>query len=593
MMLLILSCAKNNGKLSFTETSSGTLNLDSLAKQGEIALWSRSVGKDNNRRDLDANDSLDSYGKTSVPFYELSSMSNALKSTYFIMSQSSTQSRAPSFNQWSGKTVPWRNNADFKILMAYAHLSMARKYAVSLYPNLSFTNFTSIPVYAAEPGHPLDTGYGTDENGHVNFKFYSDNNSSRPPYATADESDAIYHELGHLLQHMKNQSVFFNLANADMNTLLEALSDVFAAGLVRDDDVFAYLEMNSPYYFSGQRTGNNHIRHFRHSLSFPAAYVDQMHLDGRVIAGALNDIRKYFQNKSISLINCSSNCQLNSPLPALSSGEAYDAMVKLAYDAYSRMTTNSTLYSYVKQLSQELRSNSMGQSLCSKIASANQASCKETLWQHTQYILMSRGLLYFTTEYPANSNIVENQQIKICPKLGAMSPTGGSSGTISSNEDLLVFPYIKNISAETNANNKVHFYDIKIKLKGYSGFSEVTYVSNGQTKTADFLVDSAKRETKIFGWMAPGKNSFDLMTSSISDWYKSQPTVGGSFGVYPSSSRAYYAYNWRVRAPSSGQASMQFEVKLKSFASDSITNEKTFNFTQTLSVGDSTYNQCN
>jgi hypothetical protein len=604
-LIVLSACAKRAGKLNY-EGAANNASLDQLSLAGEIQLWARSVSRDNNRTDLDGTDNLDLYGKTPVPFFDVLDVKKPIRSSFFVLRQSTLQSRAPTFSQYKGQAVPWRNNVDFKILMGYAHLSIARKYALGLFPNLNFQgnndrSFMSIPVYAAEPGDPFETAYGTDENGSLLYKFYSDNTSG-VRYATADESDVSYHEFGHQLQHMLNPTAFEYLSNNDLNTLLEALSDVFAAGLTRDENILSYLASNAPYYLSRERTGPRHIRQVNHTLSFPDAYTYALHYDGRVVAGALNDLRKYLQNGSHNLIECSSNCQIVSPIPGIGSERAFDYMVRIAYRAYQLISRNTSLYNYAKAIALELKSGNLGRELCSS------ESCRNTLSTHAQYIMMSRGLIFYSDKYPINMNLATTANIiKTCPSLGALSFSAvmnqaNDNNRIDANEELIVFPYLRNVSAP-NSNRGAQLFDIKVDLSAFEGFLEVVENDGGTNYKADFLVEANKRERKKLGWLEPGSDTLSRLRDAASPWYFDQPSVGGSFlqipeYVPPSSADYFGPYymeaGWRVRMPSSGSASMTFRITTRSFASETagayLVNSGVLK--QTLSVNQTNYSNC-
>jgi len=123
-----------------------------------------------------------------------------------------------------------------------------------------------------------------------------------PNYHVADEADATYHEFGHTIQGRHEQQRHrqpgcdpreLSATNRDLDTVLEALADFYAADVARDAVVLPYLAANffRRSYRRHRARATAQLRSAANTYVFPDSYVREAHLDGRVLSGALNDFR--------------------------------------------------------------------------------------------------------------------------------------------------------------------------------------------------------------------------------------------------------------------------------------------------------------
>lgn len=596
-MFMLAACSNNLGK---SDGSSSTRQGGSAEFEGASAsleLWRRGPTLDGANLSLNSQSNLDNIARTPVPIYDLPDLSGPLRGTYLTVFESESNPRSTSVSDWQGKFVPWRNNPDFKMLMTFAHLSRAKRHVQTLFADVPFStsglNIDRLDAFASEPGDPLATGYNAG-NGEGVFVFYSNDDPSAP-YAAADEADAIYHEFGHALQHALNKGILESQVgvNADMDTLLEGLSDVFAAALVRDDHILSYLNSNSPMFFDDARTGPTHNRSMRHALSFPQSYVNHLHLDGRIVAGAINDLRKILMGETVSLQNCTGNCQVKFTSARLSPEEAWDLALRISYMPLQKLVPSSSLQRYAERLYQQVAE---GDEARTAICRSN-ASCVNELKSDLSLILQSRGLLSWNG-YPRFTDAINLPGQGGTPDLRAYTvpafvPVGSNSdsdGDIEPCETVVLLPNFKNNTDEST--QQANFYDIEVTLLSISGFTDIPSGS-GVAESVVGRVGGNSR-TKVLGWMAPGDYSWTLARTSSSKWFEERPAVGSQLEEFPTASTVPNAVGWAVRAPASGTASARFRIKLRVYNAryydDAFSD---FTVTQSVTIPTNKSNFCN
>ncbi|NCN27685.1 hypothetical protein GW915_08935 [bacterium] len=598
LCVLLLSCSNN---LGVDGKNSKTNGVNFSGASASLELWQRGPTLDGDDLALDATGNLDSVGRTSLPLYDLLDSSGALSGPYFDVVDSATRRESVKVSDWLGKFIPWRNNVDFKLLMAFSHLSTAKRRVQTLFSDVPFSggglDIDHINVFAAEVGDPLNTGYSAI-NGQGYLEFFRNSDSSYP-YSTADEADAIYHEFGHTLQHALNKGILENAGNYDMDSLLEGLSDFFAAAMVNDDFILSYLNSNSRNFFEGQRTGPTHNRHLRHRLSFPKSYVSHLHLDGRIVAGAINDIRKLLMGESITLENCSGTCTVSFSSKKVTAPEAWDLALRISHLPLRKLVQSSTLQRYAERLYEEVAEGSDVKNLC-----ASSQACINELKSDVSLLLQGRGLLSWSNfprysrklTLPGQSGVTDPELILY--SYPAFIPVGQELGlsdndtVIEPCEAIVLLPNMKNNTDQTNT--RAQMFETTASLLSISRFQNLTDSNGDLSEDTTGRVGSDSR-VKILGWMSPGERTWDLSRSASSLWYRVQPAVASQLATFPSVNNLPSSVGWAVRAPSSGSVSARFNIRVRVY--NTISNVESyvtdFNVTQTAVIPTDQSNFCN
>lgn len=535
----------NNSQNPPTGNQPPTTDSTGSNQSNTLALWGRSPIQAAGYK-VTAKDNLESLSRQNVVLYNLNSSTGNLSGSTVNVYYNSNEMTSPRVTAYGSSKIPW-SNRDFQAYMVYGHASSAYKYIQSLFPNISFQvngkNLFPIPVFALIKGYPFDTGYIVNYSSSKlgALKFYGEDDAGFP-YNVSDEADVVYHEVGHSFQHILNPSVMENSGYYDMDMLLEALSDFFAASALRDDKILLYLEANSPLY-GASRTGFNQIRRLDGTLSFPNSYVGEFHLDGRVVASALNDVRKYLSNQVILVSQpVNKTIQWMAPKP-LTTGQAFDKVLVSSHEALRQMLPTSTILFFSQKFLDNLMLGDWS-SFC-----ASDASCVSRLRSDVESILISRGIYKAnnlrTTPFSvglANSGkeIIFNNFLNFFP----LSPTSGYSNTnsvIDKCEALLLSP---NFYLTSKLNS---LYDITFKLKSVFGLSSF--------KSIDVLTSSITSNTektkKLFGFILPSEGTFQAIASNryYDDHQGSHLTSTSLSPEIPS------ALGWAVRAPAKAPVS--------------------------------------
>ncbi len=529
-----------------------------------LGLWSRSPVQSAGYM-IDAGDNLEILNRQSVPLYDLLSSNGNLNGSTVNVYYSTDDKNSPRVNAYGSSKIPW-SNKDFQAYMVYAHASGAYKYIQSLFPDINFQvngkNLFPIPAFAFIKGSPFDTGYAINYSSSQlgALMFYSEENSSFP-YNVSDEADVIYHEVAHSFQHVLNPGVMENPGNYDMDMLLEALSDFFAASAFRDDRILLYLESNSPSY-GADRTGSNQRRRLDGDVTFPQGYVGEFHLDGRVIASALNDIRKYLSNQNVILFQpVGKTIRWAAPMP-LTTSQAFDKVLVSSHEALREMLPTSTVLFFTQKLEEKLMETNW-LPFC-----GGNASCVARLRDDVLSILVSRGI-YKSNNLRTNSfsvgiegsgrDIIFQNTLNFFP----LSPSSGYSNTnavIDKCEALLLTP---NFYLSSGVSHSV--YDVLFRLKssmGLSSYRSIDLLSATSTSSAKTL--------KLFGFILPGEDTFDAITSNrfYDDHQGSHLTSTSLSPQIPS------ALGWAVRAPSAlyqndgsntGRGAITYEISFRPY----------------------------
>ena len=533
-------------------------------QSNSLGLWSRGPVQSAGYM-ITARDNLERLNRQSVVLYDLLNSNGTLSGSTVNTYYSTNDKNSPRVNAYGSSKIPW-SNKDFQAYMVYAHTSGAYKYIQSLFPDINFQvngkNLFPIPAFALIKGSPFETGYAINYSSSQlgALMFYGEDDPSFP-YNVSDEADVIYHEVGHSFQHILNPGVMENPGNYDMDMLLEALSDFFAASAFRDDRILLYLESNSPSY-GADRTGPNQRRRLDGDVTFPEAYVGEFHLDGRVIASALNDIRKYLSNQNVILFQpVGKTIRWSAPRP-LTTSQAYDKVLISSHEALREMLPTSTVLFFTQKLEEKLMATNW-LSNC-----GGDASCVTRMRNDILSILISRGI-YKSNNLRTNSfsvgvegsgrDIIFQNTLNFFP----LSPLSGYSNTnavVDKCEAVLVTP---NFYLAPGVIHSV--YDTLFRLKSSMGLSSY--------KSIDLLsaaTTSSTKTLKLFGFILPGEDTFDAITSNrfYDDHQGSHLTSTSLSPEIPS------ALGWAVRAPSSlyqndgtnaGRGAITYEISFRPY----------------------------
>lgn len=589
------SCGESDLLKKFKEATTKQNAISELS----LELWARSPSIDGANSSLTASDDLESkVPRTKLYFENISDLEAPISSSKLKMQYSSLKADAPSFFDWAGKTVPWTND-DFRVLMAYYHLDKGISYIKTNFPSADTAAISNsiypLKIRAAESGDALSTGYD-----YVNkiISFYKQKDGTRAGFSTAEESDAIYHELAHALQHSLNSTVLTfapfhrvtntddpvaqNLSgNPDLDAIIEGLADFFAASVLRQEDILPYLQANaSGLISSSNRNGNSHIRKLSNAIYYPKAYMFQPHLDGRVLASALNDYRKYLQGKTVTILSafCSTSCTRSKTSGTVSEAAAWDAVNVLANTAFSLISTSTTFHGY----SLQLESSCGGGADCTVLTE----------------ILKGRGLyssrtfnfegtdLTFNTD-PATADVLIDATLGWMP---FPNDTGfaNDDASVDPCEVIIIFPKIKN-NTDVVVARDMDLYNTVVTINSASGITDLKFP--GTSTTVESTANSSGRFTKIFGWMTPGSSSETLVQSTSSDWYTSQ--AGAKFSQRISSTYFPADIGWLARASATGGATISINFTVTSSAFRASTLRRTSaTFSQTKTVASTATTLC-
>jgi len=593
-------------------TPSGNGNVGTGAS-ATLQLWSRGPQQAANPPDytLDSRDPLNNLGRQSVPLFDLSSANGNLTGpnlhVYYSKSTSDGPGKStPLVSSWNGQKIPW-DRKEFKSFMLYAHGSKAIRYMRDLFPNLNFSvrgkGVLPLYAYSSVNDNPLKTKYEINKDGRVgNIMFFQ---YSDDTYNPSDEADTIYHEFAHMFQHVLNPNVLETGGNYDMDMLLEALADFFAASAVRDERILEYLSSNAQHLFSANnRTGKNHQRKMGNSLKFPSNFVGDFHLDARVVSSALNDVRRYLEGQTVTLYqDCSSNCtaKWNSTSNYMIRADAFDTANILAHEALREVIPTSSIIHYSEKFLAAVSARSWS-AQC-----GTSSSCKSEIVAELGSILKSRGIhtskpirsVAFTST-GTNPELVLNHNGNLYfTTLFSGSGESNSDSKVDRCEAVLVFPDIR-----VRSGVQASAYDTLFELYDQtpssastqvSGFTSLEGIDRLTQKSPYF--DTADLEIKLWGFLLAGENIFNLAGIPTSRYYAQHQLSVFSPSLNAINSNNPPPVGWALRAPSTAGAegyvefafsTRPFEVR---YVTDDIYSIKAVK--QKLTVSSSPSNFCN
>ena len=581
------------------------------------SLIQRSPTVDSGDMSFFATGNLEGVPRTTVVLDKMLDTRSRLRATEFNVYPNSTSKYAPIFYDWAGKRIPV-DQQDYRAFAGFYHVSEALKYATqTAFPSMGSLKLTvkssstgcltgptltsgglcpfevwtdtggrSFAETAYDPRNSTSTldmtpvvKLGTPSSGDLSKKFYE-----------VHESDIAAQEFGHLVEHAFARSLVLQAKgnNTALDAVLEGVADFFAAAKNRDPHIATYFEANADGLLpSDYRFGRAHIRNTENSLYFPAAYMNNRYLDGRVISGALNDFKKYLSGETVTMPNCTEGNALAIPCKfkmytvtnRMLPGDAWDKTLRLAIATLNSLdTSNNTSASwdtFAKTMKTMCSTSSTVTSWCnlSEIIKNMNDSTASTVSRATilGYILQTRGLL-------ARYDLVTDGQVTgdspvsvVSGDLGFLEFPGdtglsNSNGAIEPCEVVLIYPNISNNtfpvrpSPDTTPDQHVakDLYDIRVKLVALGGYAAGSSTSNPAYAFQDVInplnggvvenvVDSTKRAQKYWGWLEPGKKAQDLIRASSGQWYL--PNLGASFSQFFGPNNYPVPVGWIVRAP--------------------------------------------
>lgn len=574
-LFALAGCGKSKLTSDFLDAANRQENLDQLS----FPTWLRSPTIDSGNPNLSAaDDYCNVVPKTNLMLRNIEGVKSPLRADDLIVYRNMLDKSVKSF--WDYLFT--KDNCfsdDFQVPHTYGHARFALDFMSHVFtgndgfPGIGVSSKNSpVTVYASEEAAELrsrwesafnkkDAGNSAEYNSLIqklgnaedasasvfsthydsflrSMRFYKDSEGPLPNFNAGQEADAIYHEACH---HFQNtiQSTYMRTSVSDASgALLEGLADFCAASVVRDDNILSYFRANAPAIFGASNwNGPKHQRSLRHSLRFPANYVGEIHLDGRVVSGALNDFRRYLAGETIQILGgiCGGSCSRSmSSRSPLTSDQAWDAVLRLSHMALYYSSATDSLARYSSILKDEL------QNACT---TRYQSFCNTETRGVLLEILNGRGLAPVAA---GNAFRVTASDIAVDSNLSFVRyPVAGRSGfndatTVARDlnssiavkdvgrcEVLMVYPVIRNNShlgsrAFSIVNGTIKYVSVSIQS---------TSVSNSQI--SNYFLDPSN---KSLPWLSPSENSGTL----ISTGPKAPVVSGGSVRfVNQSPSRLY------------------------------------------------------
>jgi hypothetical protein len=573
LVLLLSACGESPLMDQFRLASAKQTDVNA----NQLNLWMRSPTADSGNANLTAQDNLDTLTRSPLIFDASDGARSAIASSALTVYEDSSRPRVPSLFDWAGRFLSFRR-PEFGMFFGFYHTHKAMDYAAEVFSEVNFYSSSNpvypLTLYAAEKGNALDTAY---DPGNRTMRFYVQSSGTGKDFNPVHEADAVYHEYAHALQqaiHLALLEVPFG-ENASLDALLEGTADFYAAAVLRDPNILSYLRSNAPLVISpADRLSTSHRRELNHSLYFPNFAVEQAHLDGRVLAAALDDMRRYLEGQAVTLWSqCTSPCSVQNTNLSYSRAIAYDQVNRLAMRVLSAdyILPTVTLARYSDRLLYacvlEFGPGGGGLEWCSSSVSSD-----------FRKILLGRGLISpyshisgaghlsmpFSGTEDAITAVVQSPALGWLPFSEDQSRANGNSD-IEPCEVGIIFPRLKNntnLISITDTGNAA-FVDWKIELGEVFGFTEFL---DSRNEPIDEL---SLRNTKIFGWLLPGEWSLDMVRNASSRWYNS--ALGSTFMRKMTRNLGPSPVGWFVEAPAQVGAtvSAQFRVSFRLHNSDS------------------------
>lgn len=565
-----------------------------------LSLWQRSPTSDKKDFTLTVDSDLEQVPRADVSVSGILDSKGALESEDLVVYDSNLLKRSVSFYQWAGTKVPW-DKPDFELFMAYHHAKKALALAKELFPNANYgfkikdasgkLASQKLIIYAEEIGSPFLTSYSPDKK---SISFYRDINSTFiSKFNPVLEGDAVYHELAHYVLHSMTCTTKTCIdaggqeaspasaelgKSPDMDALQEGLADYFASVVAGDDINLTFFANNARILTSTHsRMGIEYYRSANNAVRLPEAFRQQMHFDGRIVSGVLNDLRKYLDGTGVFDVSCpsgssSSSCIFSGKKSPLAKDLAMKTVLKLAFNTFTSMREASSFYDYF----QTLRAQCAGTGcpdpsatvlILDKIFKARGVLVTNPLAANVSKIVFNT--VQESTDTATSA--VTKTDIYVEPTL-AWKPYPDNSDNADKDsylepcELIMVYPVLSNLT-DANGGAQLQVHSINAELLESSGFA----TAKVNDKTLDFLpiaANSGKKNSKFLGWLNPGEQFTTLLSDYTSRFYSdiSQSTFTRKFGKdfnVPS-------MGWIVHAPNTFGATGKMKIKF----SGSVFNQK-------------------
>lgn len=569
-------CGKSKLTSDFLDAASMQENLDQIS----FPTWLRSPTIDSGNPNLTAADSYcASVPKTNLLLRNIQGVKSPLRSDDLIVYRNMLDKSVKSFWDYLLSKDDCFSD-DFQVPHSFGHTRFALDFMTNIFtgregfPGIGISSKTApVTVYASEEAAELrnrwesafnkkDAGNSAEYNSLIqklgsaedaaasvfsthydtflkSMRFYKDSEGALPNFNAGQEADAIYHEACHHFQNVVQPTYMRTSVSDASGALAEGLADFCAAAIVRDDNILSYFKSNAPTIFGASNwNGPKHQRSLRHSLRFPANYVGEIHLDGRVVAGALNDFRRYLAGETIQILGgiCGGSCSRKmTSRSALSTEQAWDAVLRLSYMALYYSSASDSLARYSGILKDEL------QNACS---TRYQSFCNTETRGVLLEILNGRGLAPVAV---GNAFHVAASDILVDSNLAFVRyPVAGRSGfndaaTVARDlsasvavkdvgrcEVLMVYPVIRN-----NSHLGSRPFSIVNGTIKYAGVS-IQSSSVTTAQVSNYFLDPSN---KLVPWLSPAESSGTL----ISTGPRAPVVSGGSVSFSNQSPSRLYA----------------------------------------------------
>jgi hypothetical protein len=646
-----------------------------------LDLWERSPSADSQDDSLTSKDSLDVVvPRTPIVFRDLVDLREELGSRDISIFRTYQDRSTPTFYEWAGRYIAWGANTDFKVLRGYHMAGQAIKRVddlieENLLPSLTWRETTSLSqrvlplsLYANSTRLPngfaafsSDSGYcpmlnanyrsnasqvcpdnssdcwcidrsspkwqelrGENQLGKA-LLFFTESDLPVPRFNPIDDGDSFHSIFARVLvdatrADLAEQPPGFN---PDVDSVMNALTDYFAAAMVRDPEIYRYSFANykviAPEQFLSTLASSNQ-RDVSNQLYFPDASLYSLQLNARPLSGALNDIRSLISGDRVTLLQggaCSGTCAISSVqgTALFTRSEAWDKVVGLAFTALrnSSVDENSTFHGYGKALIRACRTISwcvgqqtsiksilQGRGMLSRREFQNlggdYATRNEKLATNTDGTVNTTTTTYSMLKLGGNGR---RHGILLQQTLGWAPVRAPGAGTLADADNLIepcelvyIFPrFVNNTNddwwGETDSvsppgnepayplkvsgwssvpkwRRGIDIFDVEFELKSISGAKSLLEFSSNQ---------------KVIPWVAPGEDTQTLITNQSARFYKSYQDARfqQASSSMPNSTPSGYAskIGYLVRAPtgedgSSSTLQAQFQVRFQAFNLDKI-----------------------
>ncbi|HVJ64636.1 MAG TPA: hypothetical protein VM901_05225 [Bdellovibrionota bacterium] len=616
-LLLLTACGQSLESMMFYEAARRQYALDNQMLQ----LFVRGPTWDGSDPAATAKSNIQSIPKTFITLPGLASLEGPLRGYYtngfgygVQVQYTETSTQSPIFNTWAGAQLNW-NSKEFKAFMLYAHMAKAHKVAFvdeplnlsSIHALVTDDNYVVKGTAATGGNALLDTHFSYD-NGGLFVNFYQHTaQSALTKLNMVDEADAIYHEYAHYLQYVYNETAMRvpithteegSVTNPDLDAIIEGTADYYAAAMTKSERILVYLENNMPLVRADTVVREGfHNRSLSRLWRFPDTYIFNPHMDGRVIAGAINDIRKYIMNQKVQISGCSDSlnpnpaCFVKFGVDIVGIEDPWIKAFEISMLAFQNLTTPATnsYRFYARKLIDQVETFAASQG-----CAVSPAACGAEVRADMLQLLAGRGLINLDTNYtyltldPANATHVGtaatarirvNSSFNFVP-FDPNRNLSNADNKLSECEIAVVMPDILN---NTNVvGDATDFYNVHFRIKPNT-ISNLVPVRDANDQIIE-QIEGSSIEWKFWGSLAPGRRGVDNVAVSASDWYKS--VNGSHFAKPPTLTNFPVPFGYMVSIPRNraGQViNITWEVRMTPKTSNAL-QRVAFQLTQQLTI---------